>query len=142
MSRILKLGSDDLPDFDVDVILHRRSVLPGDILSPSNEPTGSDELSNWDSFIESHIEEPKLDSLSVNHESGIPTVIPVRIGDPYQSAGKGSEDGLSDLGDEINTLVSPGAPTSSEATGSGRIFPELDVLQDRAPFLAAHLSIR
>jgi hypothetical protein len=142
VSRILKLGSDNLPNFDVNVILHRRSVLSGDILSPSNEPTGSDELSNWDSFIEPHIEELELDSLSVNDESGIPTVRPVRIRYPYQSAGEGSEDGLTDLCDEINTLVSPGAATSSESTRSGRIFPELDSLQDRSPFLAAHFSIR
>jgi hypothetical protein len=142
VSRILKLRSNNPPNFDVNVILHRRSVLPGNVLRPSNEPTASDELSNWDSFIEPHIEELELDSLSVNDESGIPTVRPVRIRYPYQSAGEGSEDGLTDLCDEINTLVSPGAATSSESTRSGRIFPELDSLQDRSPFLAAHFSIR
>lgn len=140
--RILELGSNDSPDLDVDVIPHRRSMLPGDVLSPSDEPTGGDLFSNAEPLIRPDVEELELDALAVNDEPSESTVGPIGSGGPDEATTEGSEDGISRLRDEVEPLVSPGAASSSEATGSGRVFPELDALQDPAPSGRAHFSIR
>lgn len=141
-SWILELGSDDSPDLNVNVILHRRSMLGGDVLSPSDKPTGGDLISNPEPLIRPDVEELELDALAVNDEPSESTVGPIGSGGPDEATTEGSEDGISRLGDEVEPLVSPGAASSSEATGSGRVFPELDSLQDPAPSGRAHFSIR